>query len=332
MNIIIPMAGLGKRMRPHTLTTPKPLIRLAGKPIVEHLIEEIALSIKEPIDEIAFVTGHFGEQSERDLCAAAKRIGARGGIFYQEEALGTAHAILCAADALHGPVIVAFADTLFFCQNKLNTDKDSIIWTMKVEDPRAFGVVLTEADHRITGFMEKPQEPVSDQAIIGIYFFKDGENLRKELQYLVDHNVRKGNEYQLTDALQNMLEKGIRFYSEPVDEWLDCGNKNATIGTHARVLAHKGHQVSPKADIRNSVVIPPCYIAGDVHVENAVVGPFVSLDTGSMVKDAVLTNTIVQQKAKVENIVLHDSMIGNQAEAIARASSVNLGDYSASEC
>ena len=210
-------------MRPHTLTTPKPLIHLAGKTIVEHLIDEIALAVKEPVDEIAFIIGNFGEATENALKASASKIGAKGSIYHQEEALGTAHAILCASDSLQGPVVVAFADTLFFCQSKLNLDKDSIIWTKKVADPSAFGVVLTDPYNRITGFVEKPKTPVSNQAIIGIYFFKDGENLKKELQYLIDNDVRKGGEYQLTDALQNMMEKGLKFYSEPVDEWLDCG-------------------------------------------------------------------------------------------------------------
>ena len=256
------------------------------------------------------------------------KIGAKGSIYHQEEALGTAHAILCAADSLQGPVVVAFADTLFFCHNKLNLDKDSIIWTKKVPDPSAFGVVLTDPYNRITGFVEKPKTPVSNQAIIGIYFFKDGENLKRELQYLIDHDIRKGGEYQLTDALQNMMEKGLKFYSEPVDEWLDCGNKDATVATHTSVLQHIGHYVDPKAKVEESIIIPPCFIAADTEIRQSVIGPFVSVESGSRIQHAVLSETIIQKKSEVENMVLTKSMIGNEAYISTKVTSVNLGDFS----
>lgn len=325
------MAGMGKRMRPHTLTTPKPLIRFAGKSIVEHLIGQISQAVKEPIEEIAFITGHFGAKTESDLRQAARNIGAKASIYYQEEALGTAHAILCAALSLQGPLVVAFADTLFYCSNRLDTTQDSVIWTKRVPDPSAFGVVLTDADQRITGFVEKPKTPVSDLAIIGIYFFKDGENLRNELQYLIDHNVRKGNEYQLTDALQNMMEKGLRFYSEPVEEWLDCGNKEATVQTHARVLEHQGHSVDAGAQVEQSVIVPPCHIAAGAVISHSVVGPYVTVDAGSKIERSVVSDTIVQQNASIENTVLRHSMIGNEAYAQSEARMLNLGDFSGSE-
>lgn len=331
MRIIIPMAGMGKRMRPHTLTTPKPLIRFAGQSIVEHLIGQISQAVKEPIEEIAFITGHFGSKTENDLRQAAKNIGAKASIYYQEEALGTAHAILCAAPSLQGPVVVAFADTLFYCANQLNTAQDSVIWTKRVPDPSAFGVVLTDADQQITGFVEKPKTPVSDLAIIGIYFFKDGNNLKNELQYLIDHNIRKGNEYQLTDALQNMMEKGLRFYSEPVEEWLDCGNKEATVQTHARVLDHQGHFVDAAAKVELSVILPPCHIAAGAIVSHSVVGPYVTVDAGSRIERSVVSDTIVQKDARIENTVLRHSMIGNEASAQSEARMLNLGDFSGLE-
>ena len=325
------MAGMGKRMRPHTLTTPKPLIRFAGQSIVEHLIGQISQAVKEPIEEIAFITGHFGQKTENDLRQAAQNIGAKASIYYQEEALGTAHAILCAAPSLQGPVVVAFADTLFYCSAPLDTSRDSVIWTKQVSDPSAFGVVLTDAHRQITGFVEKPKTPVSDLAIIGIYFFKDGGNLRNELQYLIDHDVRKGNEYQLTDALQNMMEIGLRFYSESVDEWLDCGNKEATVQTHARVLEHRGHFVNPNAQVEQSVIVPPCHIAAGAVIRHSVVGPYVTVEAGSQIERSVVSDTIVQQNARIENIVLHNAMMGTEAVAAAHAVSVNLSDYSRSD-
>ncbi|MCM1169333.1 MAG: sugar phosphate nucleotidyltransferase [Bacteroides sp.] len=331
MKIIIPMAGMGKRMRPHTLTTPKPLIRLAGKSIVEHLIDRISQAVEEPVDEIAFITGHFGQKTEHDLRQAAQNIGAKASIYYQEEALGTAHAILCAAPSLQGSLTVAFADTLFYSSGKLDTTQDSVIWTKHVEDPSAFGVVTTDASSRITGFVEKPKTPVSNLAIIGIYFFKDGENLRNELQFLIDNNVRKGNEYQLTDALQNMMEKGLHFYSAPVDEWLDCGNKQATVQTHARVLEHQGNYVDKGAEVRQSVIVPPCYIAPGAHIENSVVGPYVTVDAGSRIENAVVADSIIQKDARICDTVLRHSMIGNEACVTTAARNLNLGDFSGME-
>lgn len=326
------MAGLGKRMRPHTLTTPKPLIHLAGKSIVEHLVGEISSAVKQPVDEIAFIMGHFGKEAEDAVLESAKKIGAKGSIFYQEEPWGTAHAILCAAPVLHGPVVVAFADTIFYCSKPLDLNHDSVIWTMEVADPSAFGVVLTDPENRIKGFVEKPRTPVSRQAIIGIYFFKDGENLRNELQYLIDNNIRKGKEYQLTDALQNMMEKGLEFYSEPVDEWLDCGNKNATVATHTRVLEHQGHFVSPLAHVEDSVILPPCHIAAQVKIRHSVIGPHVSIGTECEIINSIIRETILQRKVQIENANIRQSMIGNEAGVRASANQFSLGDFSHFEC
>lgn len=328
MKIVIPMAGIGKRMRPHTLTTPKPLIRLAGKSIVEHLVEEISKAVKDPVDEIAFVMGHFGEEAEREVLEAARKIGAEGRIYYQEEALGTAHAILCAADSLQGPVVVAFADTIVYCSEPLDLQHDSVIWTMKVDDPSAFGVVLTDKDNKIKGFVEKPKTKVSDRAIIGIYFFKDGEGLRHELQYLIDHDVRKGKEYQLTDALQNMLDKGLSFYSAAVDEWLDCGNQQATVQTHTRVLEHQGQFVAPSARLENSVLVPPCHIGANVIIKNSVVGPYVSVGEGSEIENSRLSESILQEEVRMRHTVAELSMFGKKSEISGAASVFALSDYS----
>src|SRR6187549_3294549 len=198
MRIIVPMAGMGKRMRPHTLTVPKPLLPVAGKPIVQWLVEDITKVCKEKVEEIAFVIGDFGKEAEENLIRIAQNLGAKGSIYYQDEALGTAHAILCAKDSLDGKVVVAFADTLFRADFAMDEDKDGVIWVSKIEDPRAFGVVKFNKENITTDFVEKPQTFVSDLAIIGIYYLKDGENLRKELQYLIDNDVRDKGEYQLT--------------------------------------------------------------------------------------------------------------------------------------
>lgn len=329
MKIIIPMAGMGKRMRPHTLTIPKPLISIAGKPIVERLVEDIAKVCNEKIEEIGFIINpEFGPEVEKSLIAIAEKLGTKGIIYYQEKALGTAHAVLCAQKSLSGNVIVAFADTLFIANFTLLSNQDSTIWVQKVDDPSAFGVVKLDNQGYISDFIEKPKDFVSDLAIIGIYYFKDGDNLKKELQYLIDNNVVVKGEYQLTDALENMKNKGIRFSVGQVDEWLDCGNKQATVQTNKRVLNKIGNQVSQSANLINSVVIQPCFIGDNVKIENSVVGPFSTISNGCSIKNSVITECLVQQNSTISNVSTKNSMIGNECVVSVEQSDYNLGDFS----
>ncbi len=333
MKIIIPMAGMGTRMRPHTLTVPKPLIVLAGKTIVQRLVEGIAQICEEPIDEIAFVIGNFGEKVESELCSIARGVGAEPKIYYQKEALGTAHAIWCAAPSLDDKVVVAFADTLFFADFKISADADSIIWVQKVEHPEAYGVVTTNADGIISGFEEKPKVFVSDLAIIGIYYFKSGETLRRELQYLIDNDIRKSGEFQLTTALENMRAKGLRFVPKQVDEWLDCGNKNITVSTHQRVLARdtKSELLAASAVVENSTIIQPCHIEDNVIIRNSVVGPYVSIGRGTKVVGCVVNNSVVQCDSELLNMNIHDSMIGSHTKLSGQSYDLSIGDYNTLE-
>jgi len=329
MKIIVPMAGMGKRMRPHTLTVPKPLIPIAGKPIVQRLVEEIAKVSNDKIDEIAFIIGDFGKEVENTLCEIAENLGAKASIYYQTEALGTAHAIHCAAPSLSDKVVVAFADTLFKADFVLDADADSVIWVQKVEDPSAFGVVKLGEDSKITDFVEKPQEFVSDLAIIGIYYFKDGENLKNELQYLLDNKVVVNGEYQLTDALENMKNKGLVFKPGQVIEWMDCGNKDATVHTNQRILEyHKDDElVCSSAYHENSIIIPPCYIGENVKIVNSVVGPHVSVGSGSTVSNTLVRNSIIQRNSNLEHLNLDNSMVGNHVDIQGDVSELNVGDF-----
>lgn len=337
MNIVIPMAGMGKRMRPHTLSVPKPLIKVAGKPIVERLCEDIVEVCDEKIDEIGFIIGDFGKEVEERLIEIANRLGAKGKIYYQEEPLGTAHAILCAGESLKGKVTVAFADTLFDAGFKLNTNRDGVIWTHKVKDPSAFGVVKKNDDGTIEGFVEKPKIFVSDEAIIGIYYFLDGENLRNELQYLIDNKISKQGEYQLTDALQNMLDKGLKFVTNDVKEWLDCGNKNATVNTNQRILELKKEReelVGNDVELVNTEIIPPCFIANGVKIKNSKIGPHVSIGENTSVNDSIISNSIIQNSCIISNLKFNNSMLGSNVKAQSnvlegtKERELNLGDYS----
>lgn len=325
------MAGMGKRMRPHTLTVPKPLLPVAGKPIVQKLAEDITRVCNEQPDEIAFIIGPtFGKEVEKMLIEVAGNLNAKGRIFYQEEALGTAHAIMCAKECLEGKVVVAFADTLFKADFKMDTAQEGIIWVQKIEDPRAFGVVKVNEAGVITDFVEKPQEFVSDLAIIGIYYFRDGANLRNELQYLLDNNIRDKGEFQLTNALENMKQKGVKFAPGKVTEWLDCGNKDATVYTNQRVLEFlKGDAALRGANVKieNSTVIEPCFLGANVVITNSVVGPHVSLGDNTKVSGSVITNSIVQKNTLIAHKVLNGSMIGSFAEVTGKPADLSVGDY-----
>ncbi len=331
MKIIIPMAGRGSRLRPHTLTVPKPLIPVAGKPIVQRLVEDLAASYGDKVEEIAFIIGDFGAQVEKDLIAIAEGLGAKGTIYYQREPLGTAHAILCAEKSLSGNVIVAFADTLFRADFKIDTTQDGIIWVQEVEDPSAYGVVKLNEAGTITDFIEKPYTPVSNLAIVGIYYFRDADYLRSEMQYLIDNHIKEKGEYQLTNALENMKLKGTQFKTGKIAEWLDCGNKEAVVHSNQRVLEFKKDietLVHPSAVIENSTVLMPCYIGEGAVIRNAVVGPHVSIGAKTTITNAVVRNCIIQNNSKIGDIVMENSMIGNNVDLSGKKSDVNLGDFS----
>jgi glucose-1-phosphate thymidylyltransferase len=330
MRLIIPMAGMGKRMRPHTLTTPKPLIPLAGKSIVNWLIDDIAAVCGETIDEIGFVVGRFGDETEAELIRIAESVGAKGKIFYQDKAEGTGHAILCARECLKGEVIVAFADTLFRTEFNLDKTKDGVIWVHQVDNPSSFGVVKYNENNIITDFVEKPKEFVSDLAIIGIYYFKSGETLESELQYLIDNDIKDKGEYQLTNAMENMKNKGMQFVPGKVDEWLDCGNYAATVYTNQRVLVNKSAQM--KIDMNqfdNSVsIIEPCFIGENVQLINCQIGPFVSIGNNTSLENCVISNTIIQDNSNLKNFKCENSMIGNHVVLNGDSLEYSIGDYS----
>ena len=332
MNIIVPMAGIGSRLRPHTLTIPKPLTLIAGKPIVQRLVEDIAKVLDQKIEEIAFVIGPtFPADTEKKLLNIAENLGAKGVVTIQNEALGTAHAIQCAKESLNGPCVVAFADTLFKADFKLDAKADGAIWVKQVENPSAYGVIKLK-DGVITDFVEKPEDFVSDLAIIGIYYFKKGELLRNEIQYLLDNNITEKGEFQLTNALENMKQKGLKFVPGQVDEWMDCGNKEITVETNGRVLqfAHKEGEnlVSETVILTNSEIIHPCYIGEKVKLTNVIIGPNVSIGTNCVVENSKISNSLIQTNTSIKNANLDGAMIGNHVEFDGNFTSISLGDYS----
>lgn len=336
MKIVVPMAGRGSRLRPHTLTIPKPLIPVAGKPIVHRLVEDIAGVLNQPIEEVAFVIHEsFGEKVEKDLIAIAEKLGAKGTIYYQNEALGTGHAIMCAKDSLSGPAVIAYADTLIRADFDLDKTADSVIWVKQVDEPEAFGVINLNENNEIVELVEKPKEFVSDLAVIGIYYFKDVAVLKDELQSVLDNNIIHGGEYQINDGIKQMMAKGMKFVPGKVDEWMDCGNKNVTVETNSRMLGflHKDGEKMTASTVKNenSTIIEPCFIGENVVLKNATVGPNVSLGNNSVVENSTIKNSLVQTNATIKNANLDNAMIGNHASFDGNFTSISIGDYSVLE-
>jgi len=329
------MAGRGSRLRPHTLTVPKPLIPVAGKPIVHRLVEDIAAVLNEEIDEIAFILGDpafFGDDVIKDLENLAESLNAKPTIYRQLEPKGTGHAIMCAKESLSGPAVIAYADTLIRADFNLDKEADAVIWTKVVENPEAYGVVNLNEKEEIIELVEKPIEYVSNQAVIGIYYFKDVAQLKNELQYVLDNNIINGGEYQINDGIKRMMDTGKIFKTGTVDEWMDCGNKEVTVETNKRMLgflANSNSQlVAENITNTNSKIIEPCFIAENVVLKNSTVGPFASIGKGTIIENSTVKNSIIQTNTTVKNATLDNAMIGNYATFDGNFTNVSIGDYS----
>ena len=338
MKIIVPMAGRVSRLRPHTLTVPKPLIPVAGEPIVHRLVKDIAKVLNQPIDEVAFILGDpafFGQDIVESLERLAESLGAKASIYRQDQPLGTGHAIMSAKESLSGPAVVAYADTLIKADFKLDEKADAVIWTKKVANPEAYGVVNLNENEEIIELVEKPQEFVSDQAVIGIYYFKDIEVLKGKLQEVLEENLMHGGEYQINDGIKKMMAEGKIFKTGTVDEWMDCGNKNVTVETNGKMLnflkSDGEKTVSDSVKLENSEIIEPCYIGENVILKNSTIGPNVSIGDDCVVENSEIKNSLIQTNSSIKNATLDNSMIGNHAKYDGNYTQISIGDYSVLE-
>ena len=339
MKIIVPMAGRGSRLRPHSLTVPKPLIPVAGQPIVHRLVKDIAKVLKQPIDEIAFVLGDpawFGDDVVESLKALATSLGAKPSIYRQDQPLGTGHAIMCAKPSLSGPAVIAYADTLIRAEFDLDPNADSVIWTKRVANPEAYGVVKLNENQEIVELVEKPKTFVSDQAVIGIYYFKDVAVLKGKLQEILDENIMNGGEYQINDGIKRMMAEGKIFKTGTVDEWMDCGNKNVTLETNTRMLGflkadNKEQLVADSVVNNNATIIEPCFIGENVTLNNSTIGPNVSIGNNCVLENATVKNSLIQTHTTIKNANLDQAMIGNHVKYDGEFKAISIGDYSVLE-
>ena len=327
MNLIIPMAGRGTRLRPQTLTTPKPLIEVAGKTILQRIID-IALNSKtNNIKNIGFIIQDKDTEVENMLKSIGHKNKINTSIFYQYEAKGTADAIFCAKELLCGPCLIIFADTLFDANLKFDKNCEAAIFVQEVEDPSAYGVIKCNKENIVQEFIEKPNNFISNLAIIGVYYFKSGLELCKELQFILDNNILDKGEYQITTVLENLKNKGMQFMAHKTSDWLDFGSPQNLLDSHKFILNKEQPLINSKS-YKNTTIHPPCKIAKGVIIENSVIGPHVSIAKGSIVKSSVIKNTIIQSSSKVYNGNFSNSIIGKNVVFNQKFETVNIGDYS----
>lgn len=297
--------------------------------MVERIVETFAAVLPRPLTEGVFVLGpDFGQEVRDQLTEICSRFDMEARFAVQDRALGTAHAVACAEDALGGEGIVVFADTLFFMEPGVDfEDADVVAWVKHVEDPSRFGVAVREGD-RIVEFVEKPKELISNEALIGIYYVRRLEDLRGAIDYLFETELKgHGGEYQLTDAFDRMLKQDAVFKTAGVTEWLDCGTIPALTSTTRVILEHEDHDVEA-GRAEGSVVIPPVYLGPGAVLENSVVGPHVSIEAGARVRNSVVARSIVFAGAHVDGCALDESLVGAHAEIRGASGRLNVGDHS----
>ena len=329
MKLIIPMAGRGTRVRPHSHVTPKPLLPVRGRSMVERIVETFNQVLPKNLDEGVFVLGpDFGESVREQLREICARYDMEASFPVQEQAEGTAHAVFSAEEYLEGEGIVVFADTLFEMEPDVTLEgADVVAWVKHVEDPSRFGIAVREGE-QVVRLIEKPSEPISNEVLIGIYYVRDLAHLRGAIKYLLDHNVRgKGDEYQLTDAFDRVLQDGAAFHTASVTEWMDCGTIPALLETTGFILERESEDAR-QGSIEDSIVREPVYVGPGAVVRNAVIGPHTSIEEGARVENAVVQGSILFAHSTVEDSVLDRSLVGRHARVQGCAGSVNVGDHS----
>ena len=320
MKVIIPVAGIGTRLRPHTHTAPKALLHVAGKPLLAHILDSLA-EIK--FDEITFVVGFLGEQIIKYVKSSydfnAKFVP-------QEKLLGLGYAIdLAIDDDETDDLLIILGDTIVETQwNEIIGKNKNFIGVQTVEDPRRFGVAEVEGD-KIIRLLEKPKDPPSNLALVGVYYIKDTREFKKSLKDIVVSNIKTKNEYQVTDAFQLMLENGCEMHTYLIEGWYDCGKLETLLETN-RHLLNKCEQCQPK--IEGSVIIPPVFIADDAVIENSIIGPYTSVAPNAKVSNSIITNSIVSYRSSVNNGLLKNSLVGIHARVEGRFNILNVGDSS----
>jgi glucose-1-phosphate thymidylyltransferase len=325
LKVVIPMAGLGTRLRPHTWSKPKQLISVAGKAVLDHVLDTLG-TLPDPGNiELINIVGYLGEQIEEYVKEHYPQIEAH--YVLQDDPRGQSHAVWLAREYLSGPMLVVFADTLLgtnlgFLRNE---PAESVVWVKQVPDPRRFGVVDVGPDGWVRRLIEKPQDVTINLAVVGFYYFKDACQLIDAIEEQMRRGIALKGEYFLADAMNIMLERGLKMRVERVETWLDAGTPEALLDTN-RYLLENGLDNSPTAGRESCVIVPPVFIHPSAEIAESIVGPHVSLGAGCKVRHSILSNSILEDGAEASGVILEGSLIGRKAQISRRASVINAGD------
>ena len=324
MKVIIPLAGFGTRLRPHTYTKPKPLINVAGKAVLGHILDKFA---GLDVEEFIIVHGYLGEQIQHYLATQYPQYRAR--FVEQKELVGQADAILRCRPFVDGPVLIVFVDTLFEADlSGLAREKaDAVIYVKEVQDPRRFGVAVVGAEGWITRFVEKPESMDNRLAVIGMYYLKDSDALMCACQELMERDIQTKGEYFLADAFNLMVEQGQKFRTETVEVWEDCGKPETVLHTNRYLLEH-GHDNSAQHRDNGYLVVPPVHIAATAVIQNSVIGPYATISDGCHIVGSIIRDSIVDEDALIEDTTLDQSLIGKGALVKSSYRKLNVGDSS----
>jgi len=323
MKVIIPMAGFGKRLRPHTFSRPKPLINVAGEPMLKHVLDSLD-GVK--VDEYIFIVGYLGDQIEQYV---RENYQVKATFVEQKEMIGQAHAIYLTREHLNGPVIVLFADTLFEADLGIinTTGADAVAFVRQVEDPRRFGVVELGPDGRVTRFIEKPSSMENRNVVIGLYYIRDSAHMLRAIEQQMARKTMTKDEYFIADAFQIMVDEGAVFHTQPVTNWLDCGTPGTVLETNRYLLDH-GHDNSAQIELSGVMIVPPVNIHPTAQIVNSVIGPHTTVAAGCHIEHSIIRDSIIDSGAEVVSSLLGQSLIGRDAIVAGRYRILNVGDES----
>ncbi|MBE0409494.1 MAG: NTP transferase domain-containing protein [Anaerolineales bacterium] len=326
LKVVIPMAGRGTRLRPHTWSKPKQLVSVAGKTVLDHVLETLSTLPEESSVELINIVGYLGDQIEAHMRRQHPHL--KSHYVIQEEPRGQSHAIHLARQHLRGPMMVIFADTLIETNLSFLHDEsaDAVVWVKPVPDPRRFGVAETDKNGMVTKLVEKPDDMSNNLAIVGFYYFKNGEDLISAIEEQMARDIRIKDEFYLADAVTLMLQRGLKMRTERVDIWLDAGTPEALLETNRYLLDNGRSNCQEAAKRENIVIIPPVFIHPKAEVMNSVIGPHVSLGAESAVSNSIIRDSILEDHANVSDVILEKSLIGRFAQIQRRAGMISAGD------
>lgn len=320
MDIILPVAGFGSRLRPHTWSKPKPLVTVAGKAMLAHVLDRVM-----PLapGKIVFITGYLGDQIE--TWARENYPDTELAFIEQPEMLGQSDALYRTREHVSNDAIMLFPDALFEADfSRLESlEADGVAFTYYVEDPSAYGVALVNEDGYVTKLIEKPQEPVSHEAVIGIYYFKEWQKLMSAIEKQFEQKIMLNGEYFIADAIQIMINEGAKFEIDQISVWEDCGNVEALLDTNRYLL---GAEPPSPAQRTGSLIVPPSYVHRDAILEDAVIGPYASIGAGTIVRNSVIRDSIVEENSEVVDAILQRSVVGSKVTITGSARSISVGD------